>query len=269
MPVGSGAQYAATNDQRNVDLVADSAGINASLWSIPVYQSSVTDPLRTMTDSFSSVTQYRIPSGATPSNDSDAELDVVDPTKSFIDETWMTANGGTNWTAGLHVRTDIRGDGFPGITAANASGMAGLLRTWEIQSGQIHHALAMAIPRARLKTGWVWPARSEDYGSAGTYLGSIPMGSFYAIPASVDLNSLGLSHDGLVLAKALQDYGAYMVNASGQFVLYAEPSADPLLGGMRNDIGKIRAAMRVVTNNSPSSVGGGGTPRVAPAPALG
>jgi hypothetical protein len=71
-----------------------------------------------------------------------------------------------------------------------------------------------------------------------------------------------------VLARALQDYGAYIVDRAGAFAFNAEPSAESLLSSMRNDLNKIRAQLRVVTNNGPSSVGGGGTPRVSPAPAL-
>jgi hypothetical protein len=37
---------------------------------------------------------------------------------------------------------------------------------------------------------------------------------------------------------------------------------------MRRDLAKIRPHLRVVTNNTPTTVGGGGTPRAAPAPAL-
>jgi hypothetical protein len=37
---------------------------------------------------------------------------------------------------------------------------------------------------------------------------------------------------------------------------------------MRADLNKIRAQLRVVTNNGPSSVGGGGTPVVPLAPPL-
>jgi hypothetical protein len=59
-----------------------------------------------------------------------------------------------------------------------------------------------------------------------------------------------------------------VVDRSGAFTFYAEPSAESLLGSMRNDLSKIRAQLRVVTNNGPSTVGGGGTPRAASAPAL-
>ncbi|HZP31364.1 MAG TPA: hypothetical protein VFC99_20600, partial [Acidimicrobiia bacterium] len=61
-------------------------------------------------------------------------------------------------------------------------------------------------------------------------------------------------------------YGAYVVNAAGQMNLYAEPSADPWLGSARADMRRIQAQLRVVTNNGPFSVGGGGTPLAPPAP---
>ena len=113
----------------------------------------------------------------------------------------------------------------------------------------------------------MWPATQEDSGS-NTYAGQIPMGSLVAIPPSVDLATLGLSSSGLMLARSLQDYGAYVTDRSAGFAFYAEPSAEALLASMRADLNKIRAQLRVVTNNSPSSVGGGGTPRVPLAPGL-
>jgi len=79
---------------------------------------------------------------------------------------------------------------------------------------------------------------------------------------------LGLSSGGLLLARALQDYGGYVVDRSAGFTFYAEPSAESLLGPMRADVAKIRAQLRLVTDNTSSSVGGGGTPRVPLAPPL-
>jgi hypothetical protein len=117
-----------------------------------------------------------------------------------------------------------------------------------------------------MKHGPVWPANSED-GNA-TYEGSIPMGSLFAIPSSVNLNSLGLSPGGLAVAKAMRDYGVYIVDASENFTLFAEPSAENLLTAARADLETLRAQLRPVTNNTPSTPGGGGTPIAAPAPAI-
>ena len=156
-----------------------------------------------------------------------------------------------------------------GIRAYGGSAIGGLIRTWEMQAGVIRHALAFAMPRSAMVPGPVWPATSQDSGAVGTYTGALPMGTLVAIPSSVNLTTLGLSPAGLAIARALEQYGAYLVDASSQFTLYAEPSADALLGSARTDLAMIHAQLRVITNNSPGSVGGGGQPLAPLAPALG
>jgi hypothetical protein len=79
-----------------------------------------------------------------------------------------------------------------------------------------------------------------------------------------------------VLARALQDYGAYLVDSAGDLAFYAEPNVedDPALGEVgalndaRSDLGKIVPQLRCVTNNTAASPGGGGAPRAPAAPAL-
>lgn len=262
--------------------------INAEQYSHPVYVAGPNDPLcrvayarapayPTPSGSTNGVVSFRIPAGATPAVGSDAHLHVVDPDGRTLHETWIFSgpNASGDCTAAGYARTDLFGSGISpvdglnvGLRAYGGSSIGGLIRTWEIQSGQIRHALAVALlDDVQLKQGWVWPATQEDTGNSD-YGGNIPMGSLVAIPASVDLSTLGLSPSGLVLARAFQDFGAYIVDTSDGFSVYAEPSSAPLLAAMRADLPKIRAQLRVVTNNGPASVGGGGTPRVPVAPPL-
>jgi hypothetical protein len=81
----------------------------------------------------------------------------------------------------------------------------------------------------------------------------------------------------MVIARTLQDYGAYIVDSGGcNFQLFAEPKA-------QNEVAQIKAEsswqsycslrksvslLRIVTNNGPQSVGGGGKPRAPLAPAF-
>jgi hypothetical protein len=112
----------------------------------------------------------------------------------------------------------------------------------------------------------------EDYDGSSTYHGTMVAGTMIAIDPTVNLGSLGLSTNGLKVAKALQDYGAYLSNRSQDFniTLYAEGAAEgPLVDDIRNTIDRVRPYLRVVTNAStPGNPTGGGTPRVPPAPAL-
>ncbi len=271
-PIGASAQFASsTADPRYGDLTDAYVAINAQTWSMSTYVASTSDPVRTVT-SHAGTWQYRIPDNAVAAGpaDGDRHLLVIDSTGSYVDECWLaTKQADSSWWCEYHVRNDLRGSGVldGGVRAYGGSALAGLIRTWEIQQGKIGHALAMAVPRRDMKHGPVWPASSED-GNA-IYGGSLPMGSLVAIPRSVDLSSLGLSSGGLVIATAMRDFGAYLVDASENFTLFAEPSAEGILSGARADLDKIRAQLRVVTNNSPSTPGGGGTPIAASAPAFG
>lgn len=108
------------------------------------------------------------------------------------------------------------------------------------------------------------------------------MGSHFAIPPSVDLNALGLTPEGLVLGRTLQDYGAYVTIQSGTVALYCEPATplDPFTR-MRSDWqSKLYSRMRRVTTNNPglinanrnpldpTLIAGGGTRRRATVPAI-
>ena len=112
--------------------------------------------------------------------------------------------------------TTLKGSGTHlGVRAAGTPGMAGLIRAHELRGLKIPHALAVAVPNTVLKSGFVWPAKSQDTDGAYAYSGQVPMGSLFAIPGSVNLAGLGLSAEGLALGKALQNYGAYVVDRSG------------------------------------------------------
>jgi len=153
---------------------------------------------------------------------------------------------------------------------------------------------------------FMWPAATADgyaansgggYGSATSNTNTaMKMGALLAIPASVNLSNIGLqSVPGKMLAWTLQNYGAYIVDSrSGPgFDFSIEDGAagskadefqadygypfDGRLGYMTlgtaqaqwvSDIRLIIDYLRVVSNNSPTSVGGGGTPLQPLAPAF-
>ena len=142
-----------------------------------------------------------------------------------------------------------------------------------------------------------WPAfvadagAANDYGSIGDNQNSaMKMGALLAIPPSINLDSIGLeSEPGRQIAWTLQNYGAYIVDSTGgaAFAIAAEDGvrgrkddeflADygfPFEARVRDapespwvrDLQRIRPLLHVVDNNSPTSIGGGGTPRQPLAP---
>jgi len=119
---------------------------------------------------------------------------------------------------------------------------------------------------------------------------AMKMGSLLAIPPSVNINNIGLlTEPGRQIAWTLQNYGAYVVDTTGgaAFGLSAEvgfhgSKLDEFFAdygmdmnarvghGADSDWGRdlqiIRPLLKVVNNNDPTHVGGGGTPRQPLAP---
>jgi hypothetical protein len=274
-PVGTDAAFAPASDPRNVSLqnTRSVTWMNAGEYSHPIYQASASDPIATFRRAGHADVSYRVPADARPAAGWDKHLHVVDPTGRYVDESWATDGTFPNFITGYHVRTDLTGPGVGqgGVRAYGGSAIGGLIRKWEVDKGEIRHALALAVSGFQLARGPVWPATSEDGDAASSYTGSLHMGSLVAIPDDVDVTRLGLSPQGLMLARALQDFGAYVVDRSGATTLYAEPSLEttPAMAALRGDFTRLRPALRVVTNNSAATVGGPGARRAPVAPPLG
>jgi hypothetical protein len=120
---------------------------------------------------------------------------------------------------------------------------------------------------------------------------AMEMGLLLEIPASVNINALGLeTTPGRMLAWTLQNYGAYVADDSARSVFSIEteyspsgnvatqfqqtwgfPFQAPAGSGTpwSHDINVILANLNVVANNAPASIGGGGTPLQPLAPPIG
>ena len=185
-----------------------------------------------------------------------------------------------NLKARFRGRTNLRGTGFApdsrGVCDFGGSFLAGALREGELTGG-IGHALALLLPADRLNRRhadgkpFVWPAARasllwrQRYGERG----NLRLGNLLAIPPSADIRKLGFAPGtpGFELARALQDYGAYITDATDdeiRFIFVDEkPPAD-----FDALVTKLLPHLQVVTNNSPQTIGGGGIRRRLPVPVL-
>jgi hypothetical protein len=111
-----------------------------------------------------------------------------------------------------------------------------------------------------------WPNSHEDYDGPKLYKGKIVAGSTFGIPANVDLLKLNLSQGGLMLAKALQNYGAIWRDScdDGYLAFYSTPEAErnPLIRQIRMDLHRIVPHLDILRNQGAASVNGGGQPIV-------
>jgi hypothetical protein len=201
---------------------------------------------------------------------------------------------------------DLYGPGIGGAHGASKlSSIGGTLRLGElVPGGVIRHVLKVNVFGARnlwfdsaKAQNWRWPARSCDsYAGDPTspirYGGRNPtlrMGALLALHGNEDLDRLALETDpARILAQALQDYGAYVVDDTAWDVygLCVEWSPAGLVydefaqawgfsfnpesreAAWARDMDRIFTRLHVIDNNAPDRVGGGGAPRVALAPEL-
>ncbi|MHB8490033.1 MAG: carboxypeptidase regulatory-like domain-containing protein [Candidatus Dormibacteria bacterium] len=210
------------------------------------------------------------------------------------------------------VNSDLGSDGLVGWDGgSHLSSLGGAIRLGElVPGGAIDHALQIDVDAPNLYFGSTtachrWPATKCDTNAATTYTGTnqqLTMGSLLALPPTLDLNTLGLDTPGMILAKAFQDYGAYIGNDANRSVnnivteLSPSGSVAEVYDGngavvnpgefqtawgvpfdtvgangtdaWSRDIETIFAHLEIVTNNTSTSIGGGGTPIVPLAPPL-
>jgi hypothetical protein len=204
-----------------------------------------------------------IPSNLAPSGDSDAHAVIIDMARGRAYDFFglvrsSTSPGGWAASAGIVFRVD--GSGFwngdlgPwGARASSAALLGGLIVKSDVESNSIGHALACAAPKQLIESGWdgVSPVTTGD-GSGPA--GSMPMGSRLQLDPSLDLSRLPLEPGELIIARALQQYGCYVVDSTGSaLVLYAQNSkllpggVNPYPSSWSNGISKeLVRFMRVV-----------------------
>jgi hypothetical protein len=208
---------------------------------------------------------FHIPEGARPSPDADGLISIHQPNGWVLDAyaAIVLANGDIVCMMASFVDSKGKGTGWSnGRRASMLPSFAGVIRQGELSSGDIKHALACLASPTLLREEARWPAFSFDM-RAG-YSGSLPMGALLAIPPDTNIERLSLTAKGKVLARALQDYGMYIVDrcGSGGLIVLADLNAtDIRWQGSDGDLQIIRRYLRWVSNNSETSPGGGGTPR--------
>lgn len=295
-PIGSGAVYSRINSP--TWNVAGGGHANIEWYSIPTYVATGTDPLRRIIDRRNGrlVDTIRVPPAARPAQGTDGHLNIIDETHRWVSELYAVEflpNGDLS-TIGYN-KNDLRGpgggfDGWHGSVAAGTSGLGGMVRKGELTQGTanlrsgVRHALQGVVRGIALNRNapggraFVWPASSADtsalQGRGYSTSGNVYMGSLLAIPPWVNLDQLGITDpQAMEVARALQDYGVYIVDTGGvaldKIVIRIDPqAADDIRnrGAFSSGLSRALRQLWVVSNShangyAPSVPGGGGTPR--------
>lgn len=159
------------------------------------------------------------------------------------------------------------------------SGVGGVLRLHEVGGVPIPHVLKLTVYSSILSScngGYRWPAIAADgYYNSGSfaYVGSMcdfRMGSLMALPATYNCQAyIGTARE---ICTALKHYGAYVGDTHpgwNPVSIIGEWGTASAIGLAAAQIEQMAEALLVVTNNGPSSVGGGGVPLVPLAPPIG
>lgn len=195
---------------------------NLVAFGVPVYTATSTTPRYTVTCTVTNWgpcpfkgLQVPIPTGAKPSPGSDGAMVVVDEAAQRTYEFWQGRLIGGTWTAGWGAVHNLAGSGWGGTGAGTASGasrLGGVIRIAEIAAGEIPHALALQTDNP-CRTVFRPPAIKTDGGSDRA--DCIPEGARVRLDPAVDLEALNLAPAVRAVGRALQTYGAYIVDNGG------------------------------------------------------
>ncbi len=224
-------------------------GINIAGFSIPLYWANDSTPQVQVhadlggegfvgNNGLDATAMVPIPSDAAPDPESDRHMLIVHENRQISWDFFGAEPNGGAWTCALCATTDLLGSGARPIKEGNptwytshgarACGfplIAGLIRVEEMKAGKIDHALVIAYPHIR--AGLYTPPASTAQATIGTDAiksRGIPCGGRIQLDPSLDLDSLGLTASGKIVATALQEYGAYVGDYSGAINVYAEGS---------------------------------------------
>ena len=178
-----------------------------------------------------------IPDEAQPDGENDAHMAIVDLSEGRVYDMWqLRKNDDGSWSTNAAIAYDLDGEGvyklkdfanvhnnesihyYGPCRASGVPSIAGLIMQNEIEQGKIEHKLAFACPKVGLQKFCYPPAIWTD----GWLPDGIPEGISMQLSPDLDLTKFDLSPAALIVATALQQYGAALVDFSGDITLYAE-----------------------------------------------
>ncbi len=180
--------------------------------------------------------RFRIPAGATTSGTWDSPLIVYDPNAQSVSSAYPAVASLRLWLATIdHATRTVSAQGFGIFDAGHASegapvqgwgtgdGLsldAALVRRWELDAGEIRHALRMAAPPPSFSSAFRAPATKSDQGGSGP----LAMGMRLQLDPAVDcatrtvpgrLDTSPETRYLRMICRALQRYGAIVSDGSG------------------------------------------------------
>jgi hypothetical protein len=186
--------------------------------------SNVTDGGRRLSLVQGAQVRLPIPNGVKAAAGSDAQIVIVNPATGDEWGAWQLRPDGRGFRAENAYHYNTRWSGVPprtddgrafGSRGAGVPYLAGLVRPCEIARGRIDHALAFAYDSP--SAAHVYPATKSD--GTGSGRGALPEGTRLQLDPSASparIRSWGCRRACFVVARALQRYGMFVIDASGR-----------------------------------------------------
>jgi hypothetical protein len=190
----------------------------------------------TLTRTNRGVVQIPARSEFSPASGGDSQIIIVDPSTGDEWGFWrLKKSSAGRWTATSGYHYNVYWDGHPprdsggspfGSRGAGLTYFGGLIRPWEIRSGRIDHALAFAFGgNSWPSVNAVFPAAKSDGNSSNP--NSLPEGARLQLDprmTEAQLRAAGCSPAAIIMARAMQEYGMYVVDQSGSDKILLEYS---------------------------------------------
>lgn len=205
--------------------------------STPVWYADANTPAAMVTNSSGRSQLVPVPDGAIQDPKSDGKMVIWDTSANKSYSFWRWQKSETEYTVGSAgwADTSYSGEGIKnywadgggwGGRAAGWNYLSGLLTPDDIRSGRITHALAVSLPVDLVHaTEYVWPAMATDGNSWDS--NSIREGVRLQLDPAIDVNGLDLSAGEKVIARALQEFGAWVSDTGSATAIYMQEFLRP------------------------------------------
>lgn len=219
-PIPADPKLAANSDAAAAHLAK---GVHANLYEFgsPVYHMTASDrsdrqDIPCLEDWGSCLLKdVPMPLTAKTSSGSDQSMIVIDAARKQVYDFWQLRRTDAGWEASWGTANPLYGKSNEngGAVGAGYSGLAGLVRLFEIRQGRIDHALHFSSDNS-CAGRYLYPATKTD-GNSGA-ADCVPEGARVQLDPSVDVDDIpGITRGEKIVAKALQKYGAYNQNNGG------------------------------------------------------
>lgn len=278
LPIGSNVEWSnATDADTEAITGATECAVNSGYYTGAFFEGQSSDPEWTWTDSDVALTPVgngsdpqtiHSPSG-TAAGGGDGGLCITDGTNPRYAYVGFGATVSSPNVSMYRAKVVDNYNGFNHGQCQDTSYYTGIIRAAELTAGVINHMISFGMATQLVKagdtylTGLAWPACESDYdGPTGLYTGPTLYGSAVGIPYGTAMPSL--TPTGQAAWNAFKYFGGQLNITGGEpndevFIFVEEGAGSlPQTANLATDWPTIVPYLRIMRNNGPNSIKGGG-----------